>query len=172
MELTYPIIVLSAVAGISSAETRTWSKGTGFSCGLEKAISKGRNVVERNRVQLWAGESTAQTGTKSMKKPGLAAGWRFVSESRNKVEGNRVQLRLEGMTSQTRTKSTDNRVSLRADVSTTKARMWLKETGFSCGLEVQELSLAGVFISVYRDCCVRSLRRIGLAASLTRVHFM
>ena len=51
-----------------------------------------RNVVEGNWVQPRAGRSTAKTGIKMAKKPGLAVSWKFVSEGRNVFERNRVQL--------------------------------------------------------------------------------
>ena len=56
-------------------------------------VSEGKNVVEGNWVLLRAEESIAQTGTKSAKKLGLAAGWKVDSECRGAVGWCRHQRR-------------------------------------------------------------------------------
>ena len=64
-----------------------WVDGSSWSID-----SGGRNMVEGNQVQLQAGESIAQTGTKLAEKPGLVVSLKVVSEGRNKVEENSVWL--------------------------------------------------------------------------------
>ena len=51
-----------------------WLKETGFSCGLEGLHSKGRNVVEGNWVQLWAGKVISDDRNGGSEETGFTCG--------------------------------------------------------------------------------------------------